>query len=151
MWDRLRGRTGHGLPMKQRLRVFIFYPLAGLIIGIFLCIPIFIFPNASPFLIAAIITVIWAAITGGLHLDGLADSADGWLGGMGDREKTQRIMKDPLVGAAGVIAIVSLLLLKFAAITTLLLHDYWFILLLAPLLGRSMILLLFIDNSVLKL
>ncbi len=130
----------------------LFYPLVGLIIGGVLCLPLVLFPSASPLLLAAIITVIWAAITGGLHLDGLADSADGWLGGMGDKEKTQRIMKDPLVGAAGVIAIVGVLLLKFAALTTLLQafqnHQphLWLVILLAPMLGRSMILILFLTT-----
>jgi adenosylcobinamide-GDP ribazoletransferase len=133
----------------------LFYPLVGLIIGGLLCLPLLLFPSASPLLLAAIITVIWTAITGGLHLDGLADSADGWLGGMGDKEKTQRIMKDPLVGAAGVIAIVGVLLLKFAALTTLLQefqelqkhqHHLWLVILLAPMLGRSMILILFLTT-----
>ena len=127
-------------------RSALFYPLTGLIIGMFLCLPVFVFPNASPLLIAAVITVIWAAITGGLHLDGLADSADGWLGGLGDPSKTQQIMKDPLVGAAGVIAIACVLLLKFAALTTLLLQGNWIIVLLAPLLGKSMIILLFLTT-----
>ncbi len=127
-------------------RSALFYPLVGLIIGVLLCIPIGVFPHASPLLLAAIITVLWAAITGGLHLDGLADSADGWLGGLGDKEATLRIMKDPLVGAAGVIAIACLLLLKFSALTVLLQHGSWLIVLLAPVLGRLMILVLFLTT-----
>lgn len=124
----------------------LFYPLTGLLIGICLCLPVWLFPGASPWLVAAIITVLWAVITGGLHLDGLADSADAWLGGLGDKEKTQRIMKDPLVGSAGVIAIVSIMLLKFAALVTLIGQGGWIIVLLAPLLGRSMILALFLTT-----
>lgn len=65
-------------------------------------------------------------------MDGLADSADAWLGGFGDAEKTQRILKDPLVGAAGVIALVGVLLLKFAALAVLLEHHHWQVILLAP-------------------
>ena len=59
------------------------------------------------------------ALTGGLHLDGLADSADAWVGGFGDRARTLEIMKDPRSGPAGVTAIVSLLLLKCAALASL--------------------------------
>ena len=115
-------------------------------IGGLLCLPILVFPHASPLLLAAILTVLWAAVTGGLHLDGLADSADAWLGGLGDVEKTHRILKDPLVGAAGVIALVGVLLLKFAALTVLLEHHQWQMILLAPLIGRALILLLFLTT-----
>ncbi len=121
----------------------LFYPLVGLIIGVLLYFPVFFFPNASPLLLAAIMITGWAVITGGLHLDGLADSADAWLGGGDDKEKTHRIMKDPLVGAAGVVAIVCVLLLKFSALTALLKVGSNGLIILAPVIGRSMILLLF--------
>jgi adenosylcobinamide-GDP ribazoletransferase len=45
-------------------------------------------------------------LTGALHIDGLADTADGFGGGRGDRERILRIMKDPRVGPFGVLAIV---------------------------------------------
>ena len=72
----------------------------------------------------------WVLLTGGLHLDGLADSADAWLGGLGDMEKTHRILKDPLVGAAGVIALISILLLKFVSLLILLENGAWLAILL---------------------
>ncbi|MFA5515734.1 MAG: adenosylcobinamide-GDP ribazoletransferase [Desulfuromonadales bacterium] len=56
-------------------------------------------------------------VTGGLHLDGVADLADGLAGGK-DREGILRIMKDSRVGAMGVIALVMLLLLKFLALNS---------------------------------
>ncbi|WGZ94607.1 MAG: adenosylcobinamide-GDP ribazoletransferase [Candidatus Thiothrix putei] len=127
-------------------RAALFYPLVGLVIGGLLCVPWLVFPHASPLLLAAILTVLWAAITGGLHLDGLADSADAWLGGFGDEEKTHRILKDPLVGAAGVIALVGVLLLKFAALSVLIAHQQWLVIVFAPLLGRILILLLFLTT-----
>ncbi len=127
-------------------RAALFYPLVGLIIGAILCLPLLLLPEAEPLLLAAIITVLWAVVTGGLHLDGVADGADAWLGGWGDEEKTHRILKDPLVGAAGAIAIASTLLLKWAALTVLIEHQYGWIILFAPVLGRSMILLLFLTT-----
>lgn len=124
----------------------LYYPLVGLLLGGLLCLPVLALPHAAPLLLAAVLTVLWAMLTGGLHLDGLADSADAWLGGYGDAAKTQRILKDPLVGAAGVIALVSVLLLKFAALSVLLEHGTWWVILLAPALGRALILLLFLTT-----
>ncbi len=125
----------------------LFYPLVGLVIGLLLFVPILIFPSASPLLLAAIVIAGWAVITGGLHLDGLADSADAWLGGMDDEEKTQRIMKDPRVGAAGVVSIVCVLLLKFSALIALFQVGSHELIILVPIIGRSMILLLFITSK----
>lgn len=122
------------------------YPAVGLLLGGLLCLLPLLLPNAAPLLLAAILTVLWAILTGGLHLDGLADSADAWLGGYGDVEKTQRILKDPLLGAAGAIAITSVLLLKFAALVVILENGVWWAVLLAPPLGRSLILLLFLTT-----
>ncbi len=127
-------------------RSALYYPLIGGIIGALLCLPIVLFPQASPILLAAILTVLSAVITGGLHLDGVADGADAWLGGLGDDEKTHRILKDPLVGAAGAIAICAVILLKFAALTVLLENQLWWVILFAPVLGRASVLLLFLTT-----
>ncbi len=124
----------------------LFYPLVGLIIGVILYLPVLVFPDVSALLLSAVIVSLWAIITGGLHLDGLADSADAWLGGLGERERMQRIMKDPLLGSAGVIAIVCVLILKFAALTSLLQQEKNLAILIAPVIGRSMILLLFLST-----
>jgi adenosylcobinamide-GDP ribazoletransferase len=130
-----------------------YYPVVGLIIGFILYLPLLFFPHASPLLLAAIITVIWAIVTGGLHLDGLADSADGWLGGIGNKEKTLIIMKDPVVGAAGAITIVCILLLKFAVLTVIFqqtFHDIVRssgIIIIAPFIGRTLILLLMLMSN----
>ena len=48
--------------------------------------------------VAAIIVMLWVLITGALHLDGVADTADGFMGGLGSTEKTLKIMKDPVSG-----------------------------------------------------
>lgn len=67
-------------------------------------------------------------VTGALHLDGLADSADG-LGGGRNRERALAIMKDSRTGAFGVLALVLVLLGKFAAYGRLLEtgHLVWII------------------------
>ena len=87
-------------------------------------------------LAAGVVLLAWVALTGALHLDGLADSADAWIGGMGDRERTLAIMKDPRSGPAGVVAVVVVLLLKFAALASLPASG-GSALLLVPLLARA--------------
>lgn len=57
-------------------------------------------------------------ITRGLHIDGLADTADGFAGGA-DREHVLRIMKDSAIGPAGVCLILLFYLFKFAALSAL--------------------------------
>lgn len=69
--------------------------------------------------IAAILsTVVTVLLTGALHEDGLADTADG-LGGGHTRERALEIMKDPRIGAFGAIALMLLLSLKIATLSAL--------------------------------
>lgn len=124
----------------------LYYPLVGLIIGVLLASLAWVLRDAPILLSAGLLLVVWVLITGGLHLDGLADSLDAWAGGLGDSERTLAIMKDPNCGPAGVVAIVLLLLLKFAALHTILQTENLIILLLAPVLGRTILLLLFITT-----
>jgi adenosylcobinamide-GDP ribazoletransferase len=93
-----------------------FYPIVGLTLGAVLWGTALIASRLPDPLGAAIVLAIWVAITGALHLDGLADIADAWVGGHGDRERTLRIMKDPCSGPVAVAAVSCLLLLKFAAL-----------------------------------
>ncbi len=76
------------------------------------------FPRVSHFLSAALILVAYALFTGGLHHDGLMDSADAFWGRR-TREDRLRIMKDSRSGALGVSAVVLFLLVELAAIYAL--------------------------------
>jgi len=119
------------------------YPLVGGIVGLLLAGLVAVM-HAWPMLpLAAVVVIAWVALTGALHLDGLADSADAWIGGMGDRERTLAIMKDPCSGPAGVVALVSVLLLKFSALATL--GDTW-LLVLPPLLARGAVVAWFLTT-----
>lgn len=77
-----------------------------------------------------------ALITGGLHLDGLADSADG-LYFHHDREKSLEVMKDPRVGVMGVLALLFCLGFKFTGVLALEFERCWVWLIVAPALARS--------------
>lgn len=121
------------------------YPLVGLLLGGVLAVLAWALRDSPPLLSAALVLCAWVALTGALHLDGLADSADAWVGGLGDRARTLEIMKDPRSGPLGVVAIVLLLLLKFAALASLPAAG-WPALLLAPLLARSGLTLAFLGT-----
>lgn len=131
---------------EQNGRSLLHYPLVGLLIGVSLWAAQALLAGAPALLQAALLLTLWVAISGGLHLDGLADSADAWLGGFGDRERTLAIMQDPRSGPIAVVVLVLLLLLKFAALVALLQAQAAWLLLLAPWLGRSLLPLLFINT-----
>lgn len=125
------------------------FPIVGLLIGILLLI----IDHALSLIAygeirAALDLIFLAVITGGLHLDGLADSADG-LFSHKSKERILEIMKDPHVGAMGVITVALCLLLKFSGITGIKGENAWVWLLTAPALARSsqVIGLVFMDNA----
>ncbi len=124
-------------------RSLLFYPLVGLVIGVLLSAFNWMLADTPAGLQAGLILALWVLITGALHLDGLADSADAWLGGLGSKERTLEIMKDPRCGPAAVVLIVLLLLIKFAALQVLVENEQWLILILSPLLARTSLPLLF--------
>ena len=100
-------------------RAAVWYPFVGLIIGSLTWLAwrgtTFLFP---PLVVGITTLVIWVALTGGLHLDGLADCCDG-LFASASVERRLEIMKDPHIGAFGAIGLILILLLKAAALTSL--------------------------------
>lgn len=128
-------------------RSALYYPLVGLLIGMLLAgLAALVGPRIPHLLGATLLLAAWVLITGALHLDGLADSADAWIGGHGDRDKTLAIMKDPCCGPAAVVTLVTVLLVKFAALAALVAAGNWMGILLAPLLGRTALPLLFLTT-----
>lgn len=91
----------------------------GLVIGLilFLFSKLFFVLGISPLLHSALLLVLWALVTGALHLDGVIDTFDGI--GCQDNDRKLDAMKDSRVGAIGVIGGVFLILLKFAALETI--------------------------------
>jgi adenosylcobinamide-GDP ribazoletransferase len=118
------------------------YPAVGGVLGgvlgalVWLC-GVTLSDLPSPSLAAALVLAVWVLLTGALHLDGVADCADAWVGGFGDREKTFQILKDPRSGPIAVVILVLMLLVKWAALTVLLSSQYWSIIGLIPLLARG--------------
>ena len=112
------------------------FPLAGLTIGALLVALNWLVAPwlARPLTDALLITAL-AAVTGALHLDGLADVCDG-LAARGGRERFLAVMKDSHVGAVGAVALVLGLLLKWQALLAVPLEHKWQALLLFPVLAR---------------
>ena len=101
--------------------VMTWFPIVGLAIGLLLTATAFVAIQlgfAEP-LTACLILLVLTLITGALHVDGLADSADGVLGGA-TQERRLEIMRDSRIGSFGAIAIVFDYLLRFCAITQVL-------------------------------
>ncbi|MHA6233873.1 adenosylcobinamide-GDP ribazoletransferase [Pseudomonas fluorescens group sp. PF-69] len=136
-----------GMPAPQELgRSLLFYPLVGLLFGGILWALNWLMLGAPLLLHAVLLLTVWVLLSGALHLDGLADSADAWLGGFGDRERTLAIMKDPRSGPIAVVTLVLVLLLKFAALLALIEQQHAVALIIVPLLGRSALLGLFLTT-----
>ena len=118
------------------------YPLVGLLLGIVMISASWVLFNWPPLAAAAIVLALWTLLTGALHLDGLADCADGLLGGHGNPNRRRQIMHDPHVGSAAVVAVALVLLGKFAGLAAVLDHGNLTPLLLAPVIGRGAVLAL---------
>jgi adenosylcobinamide-GDP ribazoletransferase len=112
------------------------FPLVGLTIGgLLVGLNWLIEPWLAPPLTAALLITALSAVTGALHLDGLADVCDG-LAARGSRERFLAIMKDSNVGAVGAVGLVLGLLLKWQALLAVPTEITWQAVLLFPTLGR---------------
>lgn len=117
-------------------RAVLYFPVVGLVIGISLCMVDYLCSLFLSVELRAVADALFLAIiTGGLHLDGLADTADG-LFSHRSRERALEIMRDPQIGSMGAIAIVFAVLLKTGGLAGLQGHDDWVWLLVTPALAR---------------
>ncbi|MFH1651494.1 MAG: adenosylcobinamide-GDP ribazoletransferase [Chloroflexota bacterium] len=102
---------------REMARSAPYFPLVGLLIGLVLAglnwLLRIIFP---PAVTGALIVVAMVLVSGGMHLDGLADTTDGIAGHREPAERL-RVMQDSRVGAFGVMGVVLALLVKYVALT----------------------------------
>ena len=116
-----------------------YYPLVGLLIGLLLALLDLFLCWLMPVTVASVLLLLtMIAISGALHLDGLADSADAFFSSRG-REQMLEIMKDSRSGPMGVTAIVLVLLLKLMLLLSLPSALRWQVILLMPLAGRCVL------------
>ncbi|MGP8244969.1 MAG: adenosylcobinamide-GDP ribazoletransferase [Bryobacteraceae bacterium] len=119
------------------------FPVVGALVGGIECLAAWLLRPHLPAAVTAVLLVaLDVLLTGALHYDGLADSADGFGGGK-DRDDILRIMRDHAIGSYGGVALVLAAGTKIAALATLLTGSAWpKALVAAPLLGRWAILVL---------
>lgn len=96
-----------------------YFPAVGALLGLVAGLTMVVVSTFTTRLVgaAAALTVL-AVVTGGLHLDGLADTADGLFGGA-DRERRLEIMRDPRIGSFGAVALVLVLLMDVATLASI--------------------------------
>src|ERR671930_1505650 len=110
----LPGRTVHGVDALGRAAGW--FPVVGLGLGLVLVGVERVTSVLFPSLLAALLTVtVWKLLTGGLHLDGLADCLDGLAGR--DPAERRAIMSDSRIGAFGAMGLVIFRMLEVAALS----------------------------------
>jgi adenosylcobinamide-GDP ribazoletransferase len=113
----------------------VYFPVIGLLLGLALALLGwllgFFLPRA---VIAVLLMISLTLLTGGMHLDGLADTCDGFGGS--NPEERLRIMRDSHTGSFGVIGIVCILLLQVVTLILLPGMRFYWTLIAAPVVGR---------------
>jgi adenosylcobinamide-GDP ribazoletransferase len=129
---------GRGLAFEplRLARSMACFPAIGLALGLLLVGTDWFLGQVLPrAVLDALLLLALIGATGALHLDGLADLADGLAGGR-DRDSALRIMKDSRVGAIGAVALTMVLLLQYLGLTSIPSEQKWAALLLMPAAGR---------------
>jgi adenosylcobinamide-GDP ribazoletransferase len=112
------------LPVKRDIspeqlgRATVWFPLVGLLLGLVLAALDWLLEPVLPgAAVNALLIVVLVALTGALHLDGLADTCDG-MAGYRTREERLEVMRDSHTGAFGVVGIVLVLLVQYVALNS---------------------------------
>ena len=128
-------RRGHA-GLEDLGRAAPWFPVVGAGLGLALAAIDTLAIRVFPPVLAAVLTVsAWTLLTGGLHLDGLADCLDGLAGH--DPAARRAIMSDSRIGAFGAMGLALFLMLQFAALGELPLAMRWRALVTAPVIARA--------------
>jgi len=118
-----------------------FFPVVGALIGGGAAAATYGLDHVlSPLPASAVVVLLLVAASAGLHMDGLADTADGLLSAR-PRERMLEIMRDSRIGTMGVVAVTGVLVLKVGLLSASGGDLRWRAVLLAPILGRAAVLL----------
>jgi adenosylcobinamide-GDP ribazoletransferase len=116
------------------------FPLVGTLIGAVMALIQMVLVRFFSLQISAILSVAaWVFLTGGLHLDGLADSYDGLINSSGP-ERRLEIMKDPRLGTFGAVGLILTIALKISALAVLPINISWLVIPLAASTARWLLL-----------
>jgi adenosylcobinamide-GDP ribazoletransferase len=108
------------------------FPIVGAIVGAVVILAVWTGAHASPWIAALLSVVVWVWITGGLHLDGLGDVADALAAAHRSPERFLEVLRDPHIGAFGVMAIAIQLIAKLVLVAELASAPPYVALLLLP-------------------
>lgn len=106
-------------------RSLLYFPVIGLLIGLIVSLTAFLLGFLPSMVKAAFILIVLLIITGGIHLDGFADTCDGFYVSIYDKERILEIMRDSRIGVMGVAGVATLLLLKFSLIANIPQEALW--------------------------
>jgi adenosylcobinamide-GDP ribazoletransferase len=99
---------------KDFSKAMVCFPVVGLLIGLVLAITNTVLSGILPHLVLNVILVFFLAVlTGGLHLDGLADTVDG-IASRKNKEETLSIMRDSRIGTMGALSLIFVIVFKVA-------------------------------------
>ena len=119
-----------------------FFTIIGISLGILAAGVAALLLYAAPTLVsAALVAVLLSLFSGFLHLDGLADTADGFMSSK-PADACLEIMRDSRIGVMGAAAICAIFLIKTAALYSIIGREFFYALLLAPAAGRTAIICL---------
>ena len=134
------GRHLHYRPELAGAAVTWYAPV-GLLIGCVLALTGWVMADwfqLPAFLVAALVLAAWVVITGALHLDGVGDCGDAWMGGH-TPERMLEIMKDTSCGIGAIVSVGLILIIKFAALVLLVAQHDWLLLIFAPVISRAIL------------
>ncbi len=125
--------SNDGVALQKSL---VYFPIVGLLLGSLAALfTVALGSFFPPPVFAAMLVLLLVAFSGGLHMDGLADTADGFFSSR-PRERILEIMRDSCIGSMGTLAIVLILLLKVTALANISGAKLWEVVFLMPLAGR---------------
>lgn len=116
-------------------RSLVYFPIVGLLLGLFLASVAHISASLSPLVRSVLILIAWIVITGGIHIDAFADTCDGFYGRR-SKEEILKIMRDSRIGTMGAAGIAILLLFKFAILSSIEPGNLWKILIITAVFAR---------------
>ena len=116
------------------------FPATGLVVGLSVAAAGWTGAWIDPWLGALAGLAAWVAVTGALHLDGLADLADASGAAHRDRERFLAVLADPHIGSFGVVALVLQLATKLVLLRLAIRGELWAALILLPIAARAGIL-----------
>lgn len=136
----VKERWCDGIGLKDYPRGIVCFPLVGLVIGLLTALVWqILMPHVGVLVAAIAVVVTHIMLTGGLHLDGLADSCDG-LFSVRSRERILEIMRDSRIGTNGALALIVAVVLRPALIYQISIEGLPVLafLIITPVVGRGM-------------